>query len=92
MQVMLELADTLSSGDIVPGATEHLQLDFCGADVVCQEEVELWTPPLLSSLSGLLVAEDTKLQMCDQNSPVSTTTNPVIIILLLTLSALQYSR
>ena len=89
---MLELADTLSSGDIVPGATEHLQLHFCGANTVCQEEVEVWTPSLLSSLSELLVLEDTKLQMCDQNSSVSTTTNPVIIILLLTLCLLHYSR
>ena len=89
---MLELADTLSSGDIAPGATEHLQIQYCGDDTLCKEEVEVWTPTLLSSLSGLLVLEDTKLKMCDQNSSVRTATNPVMIILLLTLCLLQYSR
>ena len=89
---MLELADTLNSGDIAPGAIEHLQLHFCGDDPVCKEEVEVWTPTLLSSVSGLLVLEDTKLKMCDQNSSVRTTSNPVMIILLLTLCLLQYSR
>ena len=86
---MLELADTLSSGDILPGAIEHLQLHFCGDDQVCQGEVEVWTPALLSSLSVLLVEEETKLKMCDENSSVTPTTNPVMIILLLMLCLLQ---
>ena len=89
---MLELADTLSSQDTASGAVENLQRDFCGADKVCMDEVKVWTATLLSSLSELLVLENTKLEMCDENSSVTTTTNPVMIILLLTLCLLQYSR
>ena len=92
MQVLLELAETLNSGDIAPGAIEHLQQHFCGAQTDCQEEVRVWTPTILSNLAGLLVVENTKLKMCDQNSSVTATTSPVMIILLLTLYLLQYSR
>lgn len=92
MQVLLELAETLNSGDIAPGAIQHLQQHFCGAQADCQEEVRLWTPTILSNLAGLLVVESSKLKMCDQNSSVTPTANPVMIILLLTLYLLQYSR
>ena len=89
---MLELADTLSSEDVAAGAIEHLQQHFCGADTDCREEVTVWTPTILSSLAELLVVENTKLEMCDQNTSVITKTNPVMIILLLTLSLLQNFR
>ena len=92
MQVLLELAETLNSGDIAPGAIQHLQQHFCGAQTDCQEEVRVWTPTILSNLAGLLVVENTKLEMCDQNTSVITKTNPVMIILLLTLSLLQNFR
>ena len=83
-QVVQQLAATLDSEDIAPGAREHLQLTCCGvggliSDEDCDLQVEALTPALLKTLSAWL--SDNMDQICADSSSVQTTPSAVLTLL-----------